>query len=303
MNAHAAVHRDAGRHGCANVLGVRVNPPDLEQALGGVADFLRRRVTGYVCAVSVHGVLEALDNPRVARAFMDAAMVIPDGRPMVWVGRVQGHRGIRQVTGPDLMGAILSRPEFAGYSHFFYGGKPGVADELAELWMEKFPGTRIAGTYTPPFRELTRLEESRLIDLLNDWRPDIIWVGISTPRQELFMRRLIPHLNHGLLFGVGAAFDFHTGRIRDCAPWIKRIGFQWLHRLLQDPRRLWRRNLRNAAFLWHIALQLTGLKRYEPRPAPAEAPAVGPTQPASSSSAAGLAQKNQSRCAGGKSLR
>jgi N-acetylglucosaminyldiphosphoundecaprenol N-acetyl-beta-D-mannosaminyltransferase len=284
MNLMTFVHNDS-----PNVLGVRVNPLDLEQALDRVADFLRRRVKGYICAVSVHGVLEALTDVHVANAFMDAAMVIPDGRPMVWVGRVQGHRGIRQVTGPDLMCAIFNRPEFAGHSHFFYGGKPGVADELAQMWMEKFPGTRIAGTYTPPFRDLTRSEERSFIGLLNDRKPDIIWIGISTPRQELFMRRVVPHLHHGLLFGVGAAFDFHTGRIRDCAPWIKRIGFQWLHRLLQDPRRLWKRNLRNATFLWHIALQLTGLKKYGTRPAPGKASRVVPPQPASSSSAAGSA--------------
>ena len=102
-----------------------------------------------------------------------------------------------------------------------------------------------------------------LIRLLDQCQPDIIWVGISTPRQELLMRRLLPKLESGLMFGVGAAFDFHTGRIRDCAPWIKRIGFQWLHRLMQDPRRLWRRNLRNVTFLWHIALQLMKLKKYE----------------------------------------
>ena len=279
----------AGRDDCANVLGVRVNPLDFDQALGGVADFLRRRVKGYVCAVSVHGVLEALENPRVAQAFTDAAMVVPDGTPMVWVGRVQGHRGIRHVRGPDLMGAIVSRTEFAGYSHFFYGGKPGVADELASMWTEKYPGTRIAGTYTPPFRDLTQSEEANLIDLLNYRRPDIIWIGISTPRQELFMRRMVPHLHHGLMFGVGAAFDFHTGRIRDCAPWIKRIGFQWLHRLVQDPGRLWRRNLRNAAFLWHIALQLTGLREIRACPSLAEASTIAASQPASSSSAAGSA--------------
>ena len=99
--------------------------------------------------------------------------------------------------------------------------------------------------------------------MLNRCRPDIIWVGISTPRQELLMRRLLPQLDHGLLFGVGAAFDFHSGRIRDCAPWIKRLGFQWLHRLLQEPRRLWRRNLHNTTFLWHIALQFAGLKKFD----------------------------------------
>jgi N-acetylglucosaminyldiphosphoundecaprenol N-acetyl-beta-D-mannosaminyltransferase len=247
----------------ANVLGVMVDALGLERALGRVAGMIRRAQKGYVCAISVHGVLEAQRDPAVAQAFAEASMVVPDGTPMVWVGRLQGQSDMRQVTGPDLMGEILRRPEFAGYSHFFYGGQEGVAQELASAWKQKFPGTRIAGTYTPPFRDLNNAEEAMLIRLLDQCRPDIIWVGISTPRQELFMRRLLPKLETGLMFGVGAAFDFHTGRIRDCAPWIKRMGFQWLHRLIQDPRRLWPRNLRNATFLWHIALQLTKLKKYE----------------------------------------
>lgn len=271
VNAEPLQHaRDSGevcelplRHATANVLGVGVDALDLECALARVAGLLRLRQKGYVCAASVHGVLEAQRDPDVARAFAEAAMVVPDGAPLVWVGRLQGSRGINHVTGPDLMGEIFRRPEFAGYSHFFYGGKEGVAQELAAMWKQKLPGTRIAGTYTPPFRDLTAAEEMKLVHLLNQCKPDIIWVGIGAPRQEVFMRRLLPHLGGGLMFGVGAAFDFHTGRIRTCAAWIKRMGFHWLHRLVQDPRRLWRRNLRNAAFPWHIALQLTGLKKYE----------------------------------------
>ena len=251
------------RRAVANVLGVMVDSLDLERALARIADMIGRRQKGYVCAVSVHGVLEARRNPRVARVFAEAAMVTPDGTPMVWVGRLEGCREIGAVTGPDLMGEILSRPEFAACSHFFYGGKPGAAQDLAAAWMQRFPATRIAGTWTPPFRDLTDGEEAELVARLRRAKPDIVWVGISTPRQELFMQRLLPHLDRGLMFGVGAAFDFHTGRIRACPHWIKRMGFHWLHRLAQDPRRLWRRNLFNATFLWHIALQLTGVKKYE----------------------------------------
>jgi N-acetylglucosaminyldiphosphoundecaprenol N-acetyl-beta-D-mannosaminyltransferase len=267
---------------CANVLGVPVDSIDMEGTLARAAELLHRSGKGYVCAASAHGVLESRQDACVARAFSEASIVIPDGRPMVWVARMQGKRAIRQVTGPDLMAAIIAGEEFAGCSHFFYGGKPGVAQDLADAWMKRFPGTRVAGTYTPPFRDLTSEEEAELVQRLNRLEPDFIWIGISAPRQELLMRRLLPHLRHGLLFGVGAAFDFHTGRIRQCAPWIKRVGFQWLHRLMQDPRRLWRRNLYNSTFLWHIALQLTGLRKYRidaplhqnadcPRPQPASA--------------------------------
>jgi N-acetylglucosaminyldiphosphoundecaprenol N-acetyl-beta-D-mannosaminyltransferase len=247
----------------ANVLGVMVDSLDLDRALARIETMLCQRQKGYVCAVDVNGVLSARRNPRVARAFAEASMAAPDGTPMMWVGRIEGRRDMRIVTGPELMEEIFSRPEFAAFSHFFYGGKERVAEELAATWKRKFPGTRIAGTYTPPYRELTPAEETALLSRLRELKPDIIWIGISSPRQELFMNRMVPHLDHGLMFGVGAAFDFHTGRLRPCPRWIKHMGFHWLHRRVQDPRRLWRRNVFNATFLWHIALQLTGLKKYD----------------------------------------
>lgn len=262
----------------ANILGVAVEALDLELALSRVSNALRSKGKGYVCAVGVHGVVEALSDPSVAHAFAEASIVVPDGMPMVWIGRIQGHRSMRHVTGPELMRQIFKREEFRGYSHFLYGGKEGVADELAAILTRTFPGTRVVGTYTPPFRDLTPSEELDVIGTINNCRPDMIWVGISSPRQDLLMRRLLPRLNTRLMFGVGAAFDFHTGRIRECPLWIKLIGFQWLHRLVQEPRRLWRRNLRNTAFLWYIALQLIGLRRHDlaaPRSGQGEAVRAG----------------------------
>jgi exopolysaccharide biosynthesis WecB/TagA/CpsF family protein len=246
----------------ANVLGVAIDALNLETAISHVAQFLRSDRKGYLCAVDVSGILAARRDPEVARTFADAAIVIPDGTPTAWVGRLQKHASMQAVTGPALMRAIFSREEFAGYRHFFYGGKQGVADELAANMLRQFPWTRIAGTYTPPFRELTPQEESDLARIIMECKPDMIWVGISAPRQDLFMRRMLPRLETRLMFGVGAAFDFHTGRLKDCPPWVKKMGFHWLHRLVQDPKHLWRRNVGNVAFLWHITLQLTGLKVY-----------------------------------------
>jgi N-acetylglucosaminyldiphosphoundecaprenol N-acetyl-beta-D-mannosaminyltransferase len=251
------------KHPFANILGVAVEALDLERAISRVSRELQANTKGYVCAIGVHGVLEALSDPCVARAFKEASIVVPDGMPMVWIGHLQGHRRMRHVTGPALMREIFNRDEFVGYTHFIYGGKEGVADELAVRLSRTFPGTRIVGTYTPPYRDLTGPEELDVITRINNCKPDMIWIGISTPRQELLMRRLLPRLNVRLMFGVGAAFDFHTGRIRDCPAWLKLLGFHWLHRLIQDPRRLWRRNLHNATFIWHIALQLFGLRKFD----------------------------------------
>jgi len=256
-----AESRIGGAH--ANILGVRVDALDMDRALARIQDALVARSKGYVCMAGVHGIMEAQRNADVLRAYADAMMIAPDGRPTAWVGHWQGHANMRQITGPDLMLEVFRRREFARYSHFLYGGKEGIADELAERLSRWFPWSRISGTYTPPFRDLTDAEAGDLTRRIRRLKPDIIWVGISTPKQEIFMRNYLPLLETTLMFGVGAAFDFHTGRIRDCSEWIKRAGLQWLHRLMQDPRHLWKRYLRNnPEFIWRIALQLSGLGTY-----------------------------------------
>jgi len=246
----------------ANILDIRIEALDLPGALARIQDVLTSGRKGYVCMAGVHGIMEAQRNAAVRDAFTDSLMSLPDGTPTVWVGRLQGFPQMSRVTGPDLMLEVFRSRQFARHSHFFYGGKPGVARELALTLKNRFPWARIAGVYTPPFRDLNRKEELEFIGTIRRTKPSIIWVGISTPRQELFMQKYMPLLDTSLMFGVGAAFDFHTGRIRDCAEWIKRAGLQWLHRLAQDPRHLLLRYLRNnPAFLWRIGLQLAGFHR------------------------------------------
>jgi N-acetylglucosaminyldiphosphoundecaprenol N-acetyl-beta-D-mannosaminyltransferase len=248
----------------ANVLGIRVEAVGMAAALGRIEDALAAHQKGYVCLAGVHGIMEAQRNPAVKKAFTDSFLTLPDGTPTAWVGRWQGLRWMQRLTGPDLMLEIFRSKQFAGYSHFFYGGKRGVAQELSFKMSQRFPWVRIVGTYTPPFHDLTIAQERDLISTIRIFKPSIIWVGISTPRQEMFMRKYLSELDTSLMFGVGAAFDFHTGRIKDCAEWIKRAGLQWLHRLVQDPRHLlWRYARNNPEFIWQIALQLAGLRMYE----------------------------------------
>jgi N-acetylglucosaminyldiphosphoundecaprenol N-acetyl-beta-D-mannosaminyltransferase len=246
----------------AHVLGVEIDAVDMEAALARTATALHASRKGYVCMVSVHGIMEARRSPRLAEIYTRSEMNLPDGMPLVWVGNMQGRASIGHVSGPDLMIEIFRRKQFAGFTHFLYGGQEGVAEQLRDKLTQQFPWARIVGTYTPGFHDLTPAEEDRLLSEIKAAKPDIVWIGLGCPKQELFMSRYLPMLDTTLMFGVGAAFDYHTGRIRDCAGWIKLCGLQWLHRLLQDPRRLWRRYLRNnPAFLWHIALQLAGLQR------------------------------------------
>ena len=247
----------------AQVLGVNVDAIDMDGALEHISTMLQSSQKGYICLAGVHGVMEARRSSQLAQVYSGSEMTIPDGMPLVWVGHIQGYTAMERVTGPDLMLEVFRRKEFSHVTHFLYGGVDSVADELRDKLRELFPWATIVGTYTPPFSEPSTSEQKELIATIGELKPDIIWVGIGCPRQEMFMARYLPLLETKLMFGVGAAFDYHTGRIRDCAEWIKRAGLQWLHRLIQDPRRLWRRYLRNnPAFLWHIAWQISGLRRY-----------------------------------------
>jgi N-acetylglucosaminyldiphosphoundecaprenol N-acetyl-beta-D-mannosaminyltransferase len=248
---------------CANVLGVRVSAVDLKSAVDLSDQWIRSAMDpGYICATGVHGVMEAHADSDLRRVLNSALINLPDGMPMSWVGHLQGFRDMDRVFGPDFMMAMCRLSAERGYRNFLYGGKPGVAASLSETLQKKIPGLQVVGTYTPPFRSLTMDEENEVLAQVRESRPHIIWVGLSTPKQEQFMAQYVHFLQAPLMVGVGAAFDFHTGAIRDCPPWVKRAGLQWLHRLIQDPKHLWKRYLRNnPAFLWHIAFQLSRLRQ------------------------------------------
>jgi N-acetylglucosaminyldiphosphoundecaprenol N-acetyl-beta-D-mannosaminyltransferase len=269
----------ATRRLTVNVLGVEIDAVNMEGALARIADDLDSGRKGYVCLAGVHGVMEAQRDFSVAEAFAGAALVAPDGMPTVWVGRCQGHAAMERVFGPDLMLEVMRGEEFRDCRHFLCGGKPGVAEELRDTLIRRFPWLRIVGTYTPPFSPFSEQEERDFVETVNAMRPDIVWVGISTPKQERFMRRYLPRLDTKLMFGVGAAFDFHTGRIQDCADWIKRCGLQWLHRLMQDPKHLWKRYMKNnPLFVMAIVGQLAGLRSYPRRQPASSEPGADPSR-------------------------
>jgi N-acetylglucosaminyldiphosphoundecaprenol N-acetyl-beta-D-mannosaminyltransferase len=247
----------------ADVLGVKVSAIDLPMAVDMADQSIAAKNRGYVCVTGVHGVMEAQRDAEFLRILNHAFLNLPDGMPMTWVGHLQGLSQMDRVYGPGFMAAMCQLSVQRGYRNFFYGGEPGIADRLKEALQRRFPGLQVVGTYTPPFRILNAAEEDDLLTQVHSSKPDILWVGLSTPKQEKFMAKYIDRLEVPLLVGVGAAFDFHTGRIRDCPNWVKRAGMQWLHRLLQDPRRLWKRYLRNnPAFVWKIALQLLRLRQF-----------------------------------------
>ena len=241
----------------ANVLNVRVDAVDMSRAVARVREMLAQREKSYICVAGVHGVMEARRYPGLAQAYVESSLTIPDGMPLVWVGHAQGHKDMQRVTGPDFMLEIFRRAEFRGLSHYLYGGDEGVVQQLRDVLTRRFPQARIVGIGSPPFRPLSQMERMHFIAEIRALKPDVIWMGISCPKQEIFMQEYLPLLDTRIMVGVGAAFDYHTGRIRDSAEWVKRAGLQWFHRLLQDPRRLWKRYLRNnPAFVAQILYQL-----------------------------------------------
>lgn len=255
----------------ANVLGVGVHAIDLPSAAGVIECAVREGRKGYVCLTGVHGVMEAQRDPQFRDILNQALLVAPDGTPTVWIGRMQGYATMKRVFGPDLMLEVCRRSAGTGIRHFLYGGNPGIAPELAECLRRRFAGITIVGTFTPPFRPLDRTEQRALERQLQATRPNIVWVGISTPKQEKFMADNFRRFPCNVMIGVGAAFDIHTGHVKDAPPWIKAAGLQWAHRLCQEPRRLWKRYLvNNPAFLAALSLQLTGLRRYRLPPDPAD---------------------------------
>lgn len=249
-------------HAHVDILGVRVSAINLEQAVNLAEQWVATRNPGYICVTGVHGVIEAQSDPELRQILNNAVINTPDGMPMTWVGRLKGFRDMDRVYGPDFMMAMCRLSVERGYRSFLYGGKPGIAQLLSETLKRRFPGLQVVGTYTPPFRDLTLEEEQEVIAQVRASGAQVVWVGLSTPRQERFMAQLVDALQVPLLVGVGAAFDYHTGQIKDCSMWVKRSGLQWLHRLLQDPRRLWKRYLRNnPAFIWKISCQLLGFRK------------------------------------------
>jgi N-acetylglucosaminyldiphosphoundecaprenol N-acetyl-beta-D-mannosaminyltransferase len=248
----------------ANVLGVGISAVNMADAVRFSDGLLQQGGKGYICVTGVHGVMESQRDAALRDILNRSFLCLPDGMPTVWVGRLQQHRTMGRVYGPEFMLQLCKLSARHGHRHFLYGGKRGVAEKLRARLEVLVPAINIVGTYTPPFRPLTAFEEEELITQINASRPDIVWVGLSTPKQERFMAHYIDSLNIGLMIGVGAAFDIHAGLLTDAPQWIKNCGLQWLDRLYQEPSRLWRRYLtNNPRFLWDIALQFSGLKRFE----------------------------------------
>ena len=246
-----------------NILGVGISVINMDDALKLSDTLIHSQDRHYVCVTDVHTVIEAQSDADFRAILNKSSMTTPDGMPLVWVAKIQGHQNVRRVYGPDFLLEMCRVSMQSGYRHFFFGGGPGIADRLSEELKEKFPGLNVVGTYTPPFRPLTSSEETELLQIVAQVKPDVFWVGLGSPKQERFMAKYCGKLDAKLMVGVGAAFDIHSGTVKEAPRWLKMAGLQWLHRLLQEPRRLWKRYLICIpSFMWKISLQLLGVRRF-----------------------------------------
>lgn len=224
------------------ILNVPISLVTMADAIDTIKHWIEQGVSRFVCLRDVHGVMLSHTNEELLRIHEDAGMVTPDGMPLVWILRKRGH-DVSRVCGADLVLNVCELSLKIGASHFFYGGKPGVAERMSRTLSERFPGLTIAGHATPPFRPLTDEEDRTFVRKIRDSGAKIVWVGLSTPKQEYWMKKHVGELDGAVLFGVGAAFDFFSGDVRRAPIWMQNFGLEWLHRLCSEPRRLWRRYL------------------------------------------------------------
>lgn len=227
--------------GSYDVLGVPVTVTSLPDATDCILRWKEDGIGRFVCIRDVHGVMRAVDEPRLMDLHGEAAMVTPDGMPLVALGRWRGLP-VQRTCGPDLIAHLAEAGQSSGLRHYLYGGAPGVAERLASEFRKRFTDIQIVGVECPPFRPPTDREAEETRARISDSGADVVWVGLSTPKQEFWMQSNYRHLS-ATLIGVGAAFDFHTGRVKRAPVWMQRTGLEWLHRLVSEPRRLWRRYL------------------------------------------------------------
>jgi N-acetylglucosaminyldiphosphoundecaprenol N-acetyl-beta-D-mannosaminyltransferase len=248
-----------------SVLGVNVDAVQIQEVIIRMREWIESRATArYIAVTGMHGVMEARHDSRFKRVLAEAALVVPDGMPLVWIGKLRGYALQRRVYGPELMLEFCAETANTGWRHFFYGGNAGVAEQLVESLTKSCPGIQIAGTYCPPFRPLTVDEDAQIVNAIRLAAPDVLWVGLSTPKQEMWMHEHRDRLGVPVMVGVGAAFDFLSARKRQAPKWMRERGLEWLFRVLKEPRRLWRRYLVNGAeFVFLVALELLGWRRFD----------------------------------------
>ena len=238
-----------------NIMGVDIAAIDMPWLVDFLVQNLHDLSGDYICVSNVHTTVTAYDDPKYRAVQNGAVLAIPDGGPLSSVGRRRGYANMQRTTGPSLMGEIFQISAQNGYRHYFYGSTQETLDRLQEELSHKYPGIQISGMFSPPFRPLTEEEDRAIITEINEANPDFIWIGLGAPKQEVWMAEHQGKVN-GLMIGVGAGFDYYAGNIKRAPVWMQTCNLEWLYRLLQDPRRLFKRYLyTNSKFIWNAVIR------------------------------------------------
>lgn len=239
------------------ILEVGISAINMSDACLTVEEAVLKKQKKYICVCPVSTIMECKGNREVFNSVNQADLVTPDGMPIVWIGRLLGFKDIRRVYGPELMLKICDISVKKGYRSYLYGSSDYVLNKMKEKLNKKYPGLIISGSFSPPFRQISRDEDNEIIDKINGSNSDIVWVGLGSPKQDLWMREHRDKINTPVLIGVGAAFDFLAGVKPQAPVWIRNIGFEWLFRLVTEPKRLWHRYLiKYPLFIYYLFLDL-----------------------------------------------
>jgi N-acetylglucosaminyldiphosphoundecaprenol N-acetyl-beta-D-mannosaminyltransferase len=240
-----------------NVLGVPLALTDYDDTMEWMDASIAHGEQGYICVAATHTIMVCHEDAELREAVLNSSLTVPDGQPLVWAMNALGGNLTDRVYGPDLMARYCERAAANGTRMYLYGGRnQGALVQLALNLRQSYPGVKIVGGYSPPFRDLSEEEEAAIVDEINGTKADVVWVGVGAPKQEKWMAAMRPRLDAPVLVGVGAAFDFHAGLVPQAPDWMQSAGLEWLYRMAQEPRRLGPRYVRyNPRFVTGFARQ------------------------------------------------
>jgi len=243
------------------ILGVKINIMQIGNAIKCIENFIEEGGNHYICLCNVDVLVKCQKDKDFFNVVNNADLILPDGMPLVWGAKLSGFKHAKRIDGPSLMLAVCERSCKKKLSHFLYGGKKGQPELLSKKLSERYPGIKVSGCYSPPFRPLDSSEDKYIVEMINNSNADILWVGLGAPKQERWMSDHVGKINVPVMIGVGAAFDFNSGNKKRAPQWMQCIGLEWLFRLMQEPNRLWRRYiLGNTYFILYFLLQILGLR-------------------------------------------
>ncbi len=236
-----------------NILGSKINVTNIKDLGDKVEKLILSKKTHYICVSNVHTIITGVKDERFKKITNNASLAVPDGMPLVWIGKHRGYKDMEKCSGPDIMTHLFKLSEEKGYTNYFYGGTEDNIKILGNELHAKYPKLKILGMYSPPFRELTKEEDDNIIKKINELKPNILWIGLGAPKQEVWMYQHFEKLSGSVIFGVGAAFNFHSGTLKRAPIWMQKTGLEWLYRLFKEPKRLWKRYLiTNSLFIFYL---------------------------------------------------